>query len=1137
MEAARKTGQSWSRISEGKLAGAFSIRWIGNGQRFHPYFLWAFLLLFTGFSAAQSASAVPQQDSQTGPQPVQTIDTLPDGQTITAEIPARPGKRIFSISACAGCFVQIQIEQLDLSMPIATLSGPGIANPIARFCDFGIHSVARIPFVAPQSANYRLEIHVNLPSVARVRITLAKFRPAADADQDPIAAYDALARAEALRRGNVPSTAGQAIADYDQAIELAQKDGKILLQQQALIGKTRIFIYLEGDYLAGLKTAEAAKALLGKEEKGGSPEATVIDAAAWKVVASANYFLARYPSVIDATNRSLALYGQLGDLYWQGILDGNVANAYLETGDMQHALSSAEDALSIARKLSDQDGISFTLATVAMIHFLRGEYQAAFDANEGALDEIALKPFPDEEGQVWMGLGELYDELNDPERERDALNRALLLLHQTHDAVYESTVLSDLALLDLRQGRPRQGAQSLQQAMEIARSHHLNNEQSLALLGQAIVSVDEGHSAAADQAVRDGLALARKTGEVADAALLLQEQGDLNARLGKTQPALAAYREAEFTWSTIPNLEHAALARASMARLELRSGEIPQARSDILQALDGFEASRRNVGGRSLRESFFASVHDFYDLAIDLDMREGSAAQTDEALEIAERARARSLMDSVRASSAFSTAAVPRSLIDQSADIERQVAATQQAISRLGIAGEHGAALQKQTDLLHDLVLQSEDVEAKERKAASPSLADAVVHPVTPARLKTDLVDSETALLEYWVGRGSVYRWVITPTAIRGARLCSTSTLAAAVEAYRKSLLAREEFPSNEELAARDARLSSADHELDRQAALLARLLIPASLPPEVHRLVIVPDGVLASVPFAALRPDAAEFLIERYELVEEPSASVAMELVARAGPTHHKDRIAVFADPVYNRFDPRLAQPGNAATLLAAKGAPSDAHVLRSDVGFDLSALPRLSGSLTEAHSIASIAGTDRVETLLGFQATPEQVMHLDWRNFSIAHFATHAIVDPVHPELSGIVLSTLDRNGKPQDGILWLHDIYRTPMPVSLVILSGCRTASGRSIPGEGISGLAKAFLSSGASGVVGTLWSVDDAAAGEMVPWFYRALIDRHLGIAGALREAQIKMLSRHQPPYDWAGYIVEGNWRTTASPEAP
>jgi CHAT domain-containing protein len=123
--------------------------------------------------------------------------------------------------------------------------------------------------------------------------------------------------------------------------------------------------------------------------------------------------------------------------------------------------------------------------------------------------------------------------------------------------------------------------------------------------------------------------------------------------------------------------------------------------------------------------------------------------------------------------------------------------------------------------------------------------------------------------------------------------------------------------------------------------------------------------------------------------------------------------------------------------------------------------------------------------------------------------------------------VLSTLTAKGARQNGVLWLHDIYRTPIPVSLVVLSGCGTANGKSIPGEGISGLAQAFLSSGASGVIGTLWSVDDHAAGEMIPWFYRALLDRHFTIAGALRAAQLHMLTLHQPPYDWAGYVIEGN----------
>ena len=115
------------------------------------------------------------------------------------------------------------------------------------------------------------------------------------------------------------------------------------LRQKALIGKTRMYLYQLGDYTAALKTAEEARALMGN--RAGSPPQSDLatDAATWKVLSSAYYFLARYPEMIDATNRSLAIYVQLDDLYWQGILEGNIASVYAETGDMQLALSSAEE--------------------------------------------------------------------------------------------------------------------------------------------------------------------------------------------------------------------------------------------------------------------------------------------------------------------------------------------------------------------------------------------------------------------------------------------------------------------------------------------------------------------------------------------------------------------------------------------------------------------------------------------------------------------------------------------------------------------------------------------------------------------------------------------------------------------------
>ncbi|MGB7135752.1 MAG: CHAT domain-containing protein, partial [Acidobacteriaceae bacterium] len=704
---------------------------------------------------------------------------------------------------------------------------------------------------------------------------------------------------------------------YDSAIAAAQSSGDTRMQLQALLGKARIFLYNSGDYQAGLRTSMEAMMLVRSwNSTQEPPEDRALEAFAWKGLASADSFLARYPEMLAATNRSLALYEDLGDLYWQGILRGNAASVYLETGDMQHALSFAEGALDIARQLSDEGGVAFTEATLAAIHQERGEYQAAFDADEAALRVMRPATNADEEGQVWMNLAELYDELNDPEREGDALRQSLPLLRRSGDTANESTALRDLASLDLHQHDLKDAAASLDKAMQIAASHGLAREQALVWLGKAELLAAEQKTPEALAAIRSGQALAAKVSEVATSGLLAQEEGDLEARGSGDALARAAYGKAESIWSGIPNLERAALARASIARLEFRSGNLRMAHSDILLALDGFEASRRNIGGRSLRESYFAAVHDFYDLAvtIDLDRAKTDPAAAEEAWQIAERARARSLMDAIRASSAFSTRDVPRDLIERSAGLEQHIASLQRTIARLQGTSADGTAVQQAADQLHALVLQAEDTESRERELSAPSLFATGMHPPTLSAVRSRLLSPDAALLEYWVGRQDVELWVITADSMRSVRLCRASTLQAGVRTYRRALLAREEFPPNESFQEQRTRIERADTALARQAAVLERILLPLHLPEAVHRLIVVPDGELASVPFPALRTSAGDYLIGHYEMLEEPSASVAMELFARPAPAARQDRIAVFADPVYNAFDPRLTEAGHRA-------------------------------------------------------------------------------------------------------------------------------------------------------------------------------------------------------------------------------
>lgn len=1079
-------------------------------------------LLSVRMSAAALRQSVPAGDAGSA------NPALRPAEPLLLHLPAG-GRQTLAFRLCSGCFTEIRIEQLSW-MVSAEVIQPGAENGLPRGLDAGVRSVIYIPLIGTEAGTYRLQIQAlygNLP--AQVRVTLSALRPAKPGDEDRMAASEALAHAEQLRRVRKKSTAAKAIPEYNLAITLAKKTGDLRTQQLALLGKARVYLYRTGDYESGLQSAKAALALSNSRELVvTAPEEIALRAFTWKVISSAYSLLADYPKMIDANSRSLALYRQLGDAYWEGILEGNVANVYLETGDMQHALSSAEDGLVIARRLSDKYGIAFTEATLGAIRQRRGEYQAAFDANEAALTAMKEIDDPDEEGQVWMDQAGLYDDLNDLERERDALVQSLPLLRQTGDTANQSGALGDLALLDLREGRIHQAAETIGQAMEIARSHDLPREEAAAYLGQAEVLAAEGHAAQAMAAVRSGMALAAKAGETATTAMLLQEEGDIQARQRNTAAALAAYRKAEADWSTIPNLQRAALARASIARLEFRAGALGQANEDIRAALDGFEASRRQIGGRTLRVSFFASVYDFYDLAIAIELRRGNDT---EAWRIAERFRARALMDAIRSSSQLPGRDFPLALMNRNVAVEKSIGATLERISQLGASGAANAAERRQTDKLHALVLEADDIEAREREAESPSLFGAALHPPTLAAMRKTLLSPQTALLEYWVGRHSIELWAVTNTSVRAVCLGATSTLDAAVRAYRSALLAREVFPPNEDFSQRKNRIAAADREAKRQAAVLGDLLLPVRLPASLQRLLIVPDGVIASISFAGLRLSSGEYLVQRYEVVEEPSASVAMALVERPSPRQKKEvRIAVFADPVYNNFDPRLGNHREGAqTIRVAAAAVSEPHTLRSDTDYDLTELPRLRGSLMEARAIEDIAGADRVKEFLGFAATPAAAMRLDWRNYSIADFAAHAIVNPAHPELSGIVLSMVNRDSTRENGVLWLNDIYRTPMPVSLVVLSGCGTAGGKAIPGEGISGLAQAFLSSGASGVVGTLWSVNDQAAGKMVPWFYRALLDRNLNISASLRMAQLRMLAGHQPPYDWAGYLVEGNWR--------
>jgi CHAT domain-containing protein len=166
-----------------------------------------------------------------------------------------------------------------------------------------------------------------------------------------------------------------------------------------------------------------------------------------------------------------------------------------------------------------------------------------------------------------------------------------------------------------------------------------------------------------------------------------------------------------------------------------------------------------------------------------------------------------------------------------------------------------------------------------------------------------------------------------------------------------------------------------------------------------------------------------------------------------------------------------------------------------------------------------------------LDFEASRETALSHKLGQYRIVHFATHGLLDNEHPELSGLVLSLVGPNGKPQDGFLDLEDVYNLTLPSDLVVLSACETGLGKELNGEGLIGLTRGFMYAGASRVVASLWQVDDAATAELMGAFYKAMLKDHLRPAAALRQAQIQLMKqkRWRDPYYWAAFTLQGEWR--------
>ena len=780
-------------------------------------------------------------------------------------------------------------------------------------------------------------------------------------------------------------------------------------------------------------------------------------------------------------------------------------------------------------------------------------------------------------------IGWMQQNLDDWPLAVETLGRSIAIYREIGDAGGEAAVLNKRGGLLSAMERQDEALAAHERALDLSRSAGNLYEEAGSLNNIGAVHYRAGRSGKAIEAYNIALPLFRKLDSRKNELATLINLGSLYVSQNKRQEARDAFESAIRTAEQEEQTERLAMALSSLGELELRDNLFDTARGHLERALDlhktlkdspGQAVTLVSLGNLFLKTGELDHAQAYNEEALAIFRKLGDpqgealvlsnlgriqfAREEDgkavrrhrEARAIFERIGDRSGIASARFGAAQSLARM-KDLDAARLELEEGVEHTESLraeASSLDFRAAFFASKQHYWDLYIDVLMQlarqnsDPDLEvlalqASERRRAR-SLLDALQAQAReggprlaalerPEPLGGEesrrLLDQNTLLLIYSLGEDRSFLWTVSSRRIESHDLPGRSEIDT-VAGELLVLLPR---------ASREAQTSA-----ERVAQRLSDLVLkPAAGRIEgFRRLVIIGDGALQAVPFAALPhpglvaggAERETLLIEHHEIGYLPSASVLAtlrRLPNRSRKPGEELRVAVIADPVFSADDPRVQGEGAPAIPL-----PSLEELSRSVEQVGLGTLEPLPYTRQEASSILSMV-KGKPFSALGFDATRELFSGGRLRDYHIVHVATHSLMNSREPDFSGIVFSLVDPQGRPRDGFLRLRDIYNLDIGARLVVLSACQTGVGKEIRGEGLQGITRGFMSAGVPQLVVSLWKVDDRSTAELMKRFYHQLLEEGNPPMAALRKAQLSMLRDPfwRQPRHWAGFIFQGDFQ--------
>ncbi|MDQ2776383.1 MAG: CHAT domain-containing protein [Acidobacteriota bacterium] len=813
---------------------------------------------------------------------------------------------------------------------------------------------------------------------------------------------------------------------------------------------------------------------------------------------------------------SLRLAHADGEREQEAISLRSLGMVYHSQAREEEALRTLNRALALDRDLENPNGESADWNNIGLVYADTGQSQQGLDAFSQALSLMRALGDNNEVASELRNLGTIYQGLGDYDGAVSYFNEALETHRAFQDEHGEALTHNSLGVLKLNAGKPDAALLEFALVLPVVRKYGDRASEAIVLSNIANACIGAGNFAEAIRDEEESLRAAREIHDLNGEALALHGLGSAWESSGGFRRALDSALAARALWRQLHNINAEAKADSLIAKIERKQGNAEAALTDARAAIRVLEAQRSALASEDQRAYYLASVGSPWTITIGLLMdkhrRAPSMGFDRQAFETSESERARSLVDLLAGSRAGIRQGADRGLLNEQLGVQRTLSAK---AGQLRVLPREGADFRKLQVEIQDLTSQSERLESRIRAANPRYAARAAAQSLTLQQIQNRVLDSDTALLEYSLGEDRSFLFLVTRTSFETFELPSQSEIDSAVNNFFDEVTSRRvgrtAFPA--------------------AVALSHMLLGSAAAHLTGRRLVIVADGTLSGIPFAALpEPSSGKPLIVSNEIVTEPSVSaIAILRHETAGRKPAPREIVVIADPVFERDDERFGGVAVAASADLPRG------LLRAAAGSatrDADRIERLPHTREEADGIAALTAPTKPLELLDFNANKSAVLAGNLSPFRIVHFATHGFVDDARPQLSGLVLSTYDVRGQPQDGFLRLTDIFGMKLSADLVVLSACESGRGKLVGGEGMMGTTRGFLYAGARSLVVSLWNVNDAATAKLMGRFYQELLaGPHQRPAAALRSAQIWMLSSSEwhDPYYWAPFTFQGEWR--------